>query len=103
METEIDRLTRKWDLVLPAPRGLAWVTRPTAPRLTTLANARGAFLDNSKDNAATLLQSIARLLQTNFRAAGPTFYSKPLHTRIAPEFQVADASRLDFAVVAIGD
>ena len=103
MDTELKQLIDDWGLVVPAPRGMNWVSRPIAPRLATLANAKGAFLNNSKDNAATLLREMGRLLQTEFGTAEPTFFSKPLHTRIAPESQIEEAVWLDYAVIAIGD
>jgi hypothetical protein len=103
LDTTLDKLIKDWDLVMPAPRGLASVTRPVARRLSSLTNARGAFLDNSKDNAATLLQELGKLLHAEFGTAEPTFFSKPLHTRIAPESQIGEAARMEFAVIAIGD
>jgi hypothetical protein len=79
------------------------VTRQVARRVPTLAGAKGAYLDNSKDNAATLLREVARLLQSDYGTGQPTFFSKPLHTRVASESQIEEAARLDYAVIAIGD
>jgi hypothetical protein len=100
---DLHRLISEWDLVVPVPRGSAPVSRPPAPRLATLAGAAGAFLDNSKDNAAALLAEVGRLLQTEYKAAPPRFFSKPLHTRVALESQIEEAARLEYAVIAIGD
>ena len=103
MGPEIDRLIARWDLVPPVPRSAPEAGRRPAPRLETLDGAAGAFFDNSKDNAAGLLQEVARLLQEEHRAAAPTFLSKPLHTRVADPSQIDEAARRDYGVVAIGD
>lgn len=103
MAAEIDRLTEQWDLVAPVPPNSLARRRPVAAPLTRLSGARGAFVENSKENALLLLQEIGRLMREEFSLADATFLSKPLHTRVAPERVIEEAARNDFALVAIGD
>jgi hypothetical protein len=103
MQTTLNELAQKWDLVSPVPPGAAASTRPVAARQPSLTGARVAFLDNSKDNAALLLRTYAEILDRDFSLGGTSFISKPLHTRVADEAQIQAAARGDCAVVAIGD
>jgi hypothetical protein len=103
MDESLDRLVATWDLIRPVPPESAHRSRPLAGRLGSLAGAKGAFLDNSKDNASQLLRDLARFLRVEFFIGDASFFSKPMHTRGAPGSQIQQAAQRDFAVVAIGD
>lgn len=103
MDASLNELIRLLDLVPPTPADAAASTRPTADRPASLEGATVALLDNSKDNAALLLGACAELLEESFGIGSTSFFSKPLHTRIADESQLQAAAQSDCAVVAIGD
>lgn len=100
---EFSNIEERWDLV--RPRALTQKSEPQerAPRLTTLVGTRGAFLDNTKDNARPLLVAIAELMRAEAGTAESTFMSKMLHTRFASAADLETAATYDFVIAAVGD
>ena len=87
------------------PTGLVDAPRkPLAQRVKTLQGLRLAVLDNTKWNAARLLDNVANLLGENIRFSQINRYKKETFTKpAAPELIREIAANNDIAVIAIAD
>ncbi len=80
------------------------VTRPLASRAETLDGLRLGILDNTKWNAAKLLDNVVNLLGESIRFSQINRYKKETFTKpAAPELIREIAANNDIAVIAIAD
>jgi hypothetical protein len=78
--------------------------RAVLPVLDTLAGKRIGLLDNSKTNAAALLERIGQTLIQDYRAATIVARTKRIYSRIAPPELIDDlTTNCDAVLTAIGD
>lgn len=87
------------------PRGLVeQLTKPLAPRVQGLDGLRLAVLDNTKWNAAKLLDGVVALLSGQVRFAQVNRYKKETFTKPAAPALIRDiAASNDVALIAIAD
>jgi len=87
------------------PRGdLSATTGSAARRVKSLDNLRLAVLNNTKWNAAKLLNAVAECLKADTHFAQIDFFKKETYTRNADPTLLEDIARShDIALIAIGD
>lgn len=87
------------------PRGLVeTLTRQLAPRVQGLDGLRLAVLDNTKWNAAKLLDGVVALLAGQFKFSQINRYKKETFTKPAAPALIREiAAGNDLALVAIAD
>jgi len=87
------------------PKGLVDVLgKQLAPRVESLDGLRLAVLDNTKWNAAKLLDSVVALLSEKIRFSQINRYKKETFTKpAAPELIRDIAANNDIALIAIAD
>ena len=93
------------DVRITDPSGSAPPTQrlSTSPRVSSLAGARIAVLDNGKPNAAHVVGQLGRHLADRFGAQPPVEAEKPNSSRPF-EAEVLDRFRnFDAAIVGVGD
>jgi len=73
------------------------------PRLDSLDGKVVGFLDNSKPNADRFLALMERELSQRYRLAGIVRARKPGASHVCPEEILADLSRCDAVITAMGD
>jgi hypothetical protein len=75
-----------------------------APRLATFRGATVGLLENAKQNAALLLEEVARLLMERHGARGYALWTKPSFAMPAPDDLVEEMARkCDVAITGVGD
>ena len=90
--------------VMDPTAGALYAEAEMAPRPTSLDGKVLGLLDNSKNNAAELLQLVGDMLNSQFELKDVKFAHKPDASRPVPVETVQDLAReSDFAIVAIGD
>jgi hypothetical protein len=75
-----------------------------APRLATLRGATIGLLENTKQNAALLLEDVGRLLMERHGARAYALWTKPSFAVPAPDELVEEMARkCDVAITGVGD
>ncbi len=98
----LDALITQLGLVDPTDPGRLDSKRP-APRLSALAGARIALLENRKPNAQQLLEQLASLLIDRGKVTSADVRSKFIYSRPAATEIVDELAQYDAVVTAIGD